>query len=696
MSQNQTHLAPEPAPDDRTASEAHGGNGQSVRHHHDVSPVDRGSRRRSPRGLILLVVALVLGLLGGTYFHQSLGHLLGLHQHESAGGADGKAKQLWTCGMHPQVIQDKPGLCPICNMALEPLKADVSGGKTASTERKVKYWWDPMMNPPYISSQPGRSPMGMDLVPVYEDEIMAGTAVQIDPVVVQNMGIRVAPVERGPVHRSARVVGFLQESQPNTREVSLRVSGWIEKLHADTEGMLLTKGDPLFELYSPEIKVAIEEVISGRRSIESMGAGADEMARQSGQTVLNASREKLLLWGLDAEEIERLSKLEKAPRTVVFRSPITGHLVEKMIVQGTMVKMGERALRIVDLSTLWLDTQVFAQDLPLVKIGQKVTATVESQAGKPLEGQIVFIHPRIDPMTRTATVRVALPNADLALRPGMYATAHITTELFRDALLVPREAVLDTGDRQVAFVVTGGGQFEPRKVKLGQSSSDGNVQVLEGLAPGEMVVTSGQFLLDSESRMREAIQKHLAAKLLKRPEVNPVIPETAVVSGDHSAHGAQAAIKPTAALPSSPQWREAVDKVVAEYLVLAKRLGEVEKNKDPLDAAALLQAVKGLESLATDEPQKTAARDLAKAAQPMAQQSLDGQRKAFKAVSDAVIALVDHYRPSKVVGKTLYVLHCSMAPGSWLQDTDEKANPYYAKNMKKCADLKRTVATVEH
>ena len=659
-----------------------------------------GSRRRL--SLVLLVVGVVMGLALGVYFHGPIARVLRLHDHHEGASAMGAAKQLWTCGMHPQVIQDKPGNCPICGMALEPVKADVGGQKVATAERKVKYWRDPMMSPPYISAQPGKSPMGMDLEPVYEDEVMAANAVQIDPVVVQNMGVRVAKVERGAVSRIARVVGFLQEAQPNAHDVSLRISGWVEKLQADTEGMRLKKGDPLFELYSPEIKVAIEELITARRSLSSLPAGADRLALDSARTLSDAAREKLLLWGIDGEEVDRLGGLDRAPRTVVFRSPIDGNLVEKMIVAGSMVKMGERALRIVDLRTLWLDTQVFAQDVPLVRIGGKVNASVESQVGRQFEGEVIFVHPRVDSTTRTATVRVALPNPDLTLRPGMYATAHITAELAKDALLMPREAVIDTGDRQVAFVSTGGGHFEPRRLKLGNSSTDGNVQVLEGLAPGEMVVTSGQFLLDAESRMREAIQKHLNEKLLRKPgQEKPPAAEPPVAakgdahaahaggSDDHAAHGA-----PKDIAPGSPEWNLAVDTVVGEYLKLAKRLGEVEKNKAPLDLAPLLKAAKVLSTSAGDDAQRSAARQIADAAARLAGLGLDDQRKQFKGVSDRVIALAERYTPSSAVGQRLYVLYCSMAKGFWLQDTHEMANPYYATGMKKCAEVKRTLPTV--
>jgi hypothetical protein len=243
-----------------------------------------GYRRR--RGVLVgmlgVFVALVAGVAAGVRWHAPIAHAVRLDGHAHSGHATGK--QLWTCGMHPQVIQDKPGLCPICQMKLEPLDlvqsggSAMTGGSPAMAERKVAYWWDPMMNPPYISDRPGKSPMGMDLVPRYEDEVSAGTSVKIDPVVVQNMGVRVAKVGRGPVRQDIRAVGYLQEAQPNVRDVNLRVSGWVEKLHADTVGMAVSRGAPLFDLYSPEVQVAVEELVAARQSLASLPRGADAVA----------------------------------------------------------------------------------------------------------------------------------------------------------------------------------------------------------------------------------------------------------------------------------------------------------------------------------------------------------------------------------------------------------------------------------
>lgn len=467
-------------------------------------------------------IVLAAGVATGVSFHESILHGLGAHDHSQTEAVDSEKKQLWTCGMHPQVIRDEPGLCPICHMTLTPLnvgeESSSAPADAGAAKGEVKYWWDPMIGAASISDKPGTSAMGMALVPVYESADSAdGTAVTIDPVVVQNMGVRVAEAKIGPVLRTLRVVGYLEEAQPLIHDVTLRVSGWIEKLHADTVGVHLEAGARLFDLYSPEVEVAVEELIAAREAADALGSDADALTRQTSFAILDVARRKLERWGLAAWQVDRLAKLDAAPGTVTFVSPITGHVTEKSVVEGSAVGAGEMVMRIVDHSTLWVDSQVYAQDQSFLELGQRVLATIEGLPNRLFEGEIVFIHPHVDPVTRTATVRISVPNREMRLRPGMYATAEIHARLDDAALLVPREAVIDTGTRRIAFVVQGQGRFEPRDVKTGVSSSDGMVQILDGVVAGERVVTSGQFLLDAESRIREAVQKHLADRLLAGP-----------------------------------------------------------------------------------------------------------------------------------------------------------------------------------
>ena len=415
------------------------------------------------------------------------------------------AKQLWTCGMHPQVIQDHPGICPICHMKLVPLKTENDEPTTRSAkDRKVAYYWDPMLGPSSISDHPGKSAMGMDLVPVFEDQASAGPAVRIDPTVVQNMGVRTAPVVRGSLNRAIRAVGLLDVPQPAMHDVTLKIAGYVEKLYADTNGMVVHKGDILFDLYSPDLQLAEQELISAVQQSKS----ADGAGKEAAEMVDSAKR-KLQFWDIADQDIETIAAADKAPRTVPFRSPADGHIMDSMIVQGSAVQAGMKIMSIEDHSALWLNVQIYEDQLPFVSVGEKVEAVVDGAPGQTFEGKITFIFPHLDHMARTETVRATLVNLNHLLRPGMYATAHIFTQPIANAILAPREAVIDTGTRQIAFVMdpTSPGHFQPRYVKMGLAGDDDQVEILEGLAPGEQVVTSGQFLMDVESRTTEAIDK---------------------------------------------------------------------------------------------------------------------------------------------------------------------------------------------
>jgi membrane fusion protein, copper/silver efflux system len=408
-------------------------------------------------------------------------------------------KQLWTCLMDPQIVQDHPGLCPICKMPLTPLNRPAPSGEllqpVANSQRQILYYWDPMLGPSSISSKPGKSAMGMDMVPVFKDEVSAGTTVQIDPAVVQNMGVRTALVTRGPLQKTVRTVGMLSIPESAQFDVNLRINGWIEKLYANQEGMHVHKGDALFDIYSPDLQVAEEELI--------VAAGA---AKNDSQNLLDSARRKLSLLGVADQDINAIAKSTTPPPTVPFRSPADGEVEEKMVSQGSAVQSGMKILRIEDHSKLWLTAQVYEQQASVVKLGQSIEASFDSLPGT-FKGTIDFIYPHLDPATRTVMVRATLDASDHQLKPGMYATTNIITKPIADALIVPREAVIDTGTRQIVFVAMGDGHFDPRIVHMGLSGDDDQVQILDGLKEGETVVTSGQFLLDVTSRTQEALEK---------------------------------------------------------------------------------------------------------------------------------------------------------------------------------------------
>jgi Cu(I)/Ag(I) efflux system membrane fusion protein/cobalt-zinc-cadmium efflux system membrane fusion protein len=382
-----------------------------------------------------------------------------------------------------------------------------SGGdpqSSASGERKILYYWDPMLGPSSIAHAPGKSAMGMDLVPVYADERSSGPGVSIDPTIVQNMGVRTAEVGRGPLVKTVRAVGMLQVPDSGEFEINLKVGGWIQKLYANQEGMHVHKGEALFDLYSPDLQVAEEELMRDEKALKSKGS---DVMRGPLEGAVALARERLSRRDVADVDIDAIASAENLPETVPFRSPTDGTVIEKMVVEGSAVQSGMKIMRIEDHTKLWLDAQVYEENISLVALGQSVEATVDARPGETFTGPISFIYPHLDHMSRTATVRVVLDNPNHELSPGMYAQVNIVTRPASDAVWAPREAVIDTGTRQIVFVAMGDGHFEPRKVRMGVMGDEDRVQILEGLSPGENVVTSGQFLMDVESRTTEAIDK---------------------------------------------------------------------------------------------------------------------------------------------------------------------------------------------
>ncbi len=416
---------------------------------------------------------------------------------------------LYSCGMHPWIISEGPGTCPICGMELTPKRDEPAGPSAAGTggkkERKILYWRAPM-DPTEIYDRPGKSKMGMDLVPVYEDEVVGGVEIRIDPVIQQNMGIRTAPVEKGPLVRTIRTYGHVTYDETRTAKVSPKFSGWIEKLYVDFTGQLVKKGDPLFEIYSPELVSAQEEYLVAYRSLRNVQGGAD---------LLEAARRRLEYWDIPADQIRAIERRGEVRRTLLIRSPFTGVVTHKNAVEGAFVKAGQPVYQIADLSRVWVEAHIYEYELPWVKVGQEAEMALPYLPGRVFRGKVTYVYPYLQRKTRDVVIRLEFENPDLELKPDMYADVVLKTAVAGEGLMIPSEAVIRSGERNVVFVVKGDGKFTPREVKLGLELDGGKVQVLSGLAPGELVVTSGQFLLDSESKLKEAVQKMLEAKMAK-------------------------------------------------------------------------------------------------------------------------------------------------------------------------------------
>ena len=408
-------------------------------------------------------------------------------------------KTLYTCSMHPQVVQDHPGDCPICGMKLVQMRRQsppVSGNAKSSgaADRKIKYYKSTMLLGE-ISQTPRKDSMGMDMVPVYEGEEESQT-INVDPVTIQKMGVRTALVTKGPLRRVIRTVGSIDYNETALADVTTKFRGWIENLYVDSTGKQVHKGEALFDIYSPDLYSAQNEYVLAMN--QSRPGGLQSSARQ-----------KLKLFDISEDQIAELEKTRQPQRTLRVNAPIDGVVVEKMAVRGQMVDAGMKLYRLADLSLVWVQSQIYEQDLALLKLGQEAEVSLSYLPDRKFRGRITYIYPTLDEKTRTARVRMEFHNPGLFLKPGMFATVEIHADLEPEALLVPDTAILRSGDKNTVFVALEGGKFEPRNVTIGARSENDQIQVLTGLKEGERVVTSGQFMLDSESQLREAIQKML-------------------------------------------------------------------------------------------------------------------------------------------------------------------------------------------
>jgi len=390
-------------------------------------------------------------------------------------------KTLYTCGMHPWIIQDHPGNCPICGMKLEPVH------KTASTSAPLA----------------------------------ASSAIALDPATIQMMNLQTTEITRGPLRRTIRTVGTIDYNETALADVTTKFKGWIEKLDVDATGQLVHRGEPLFEIYSPELYSAEAEYLAVLNSTNDSSALA----------LREAALDKLKFFDISDAQIAGLEKAREARKTLQILAPTDGFVIEKGVVQGQMVDAGMKLYQLADLGIVWVLAQVYEQDLPYVQLGQEATVKLASLPDREFRGRVTYVYPNVDEKTRTARVRLEFENPGYFLKPGMFVSVQIASELDPSAVLVPDSAVLRSGERNTVFVALSGGKFDPRTVVLGPEGERDTVEVTSGLQAGERVVTSGQFMLDSESQLREAIQKMNSSASITA-ETPPIAPtnETRQVS----------------------------------------------------------------------------------------------------------------------------------------------------------------------
>lgn len=403
----------------------------------------------------------------------------------------------------------------IFSITLSGTAAGLKAGDVDPKSGKVIKYWVAPMDPTYIRNEPGKSPMGMDLVPVYQDkdsENLPASTIKIDPVTEQDMGVRTATVKRMALTKSIRALGTVTYDETRIYAVNLKFDGWIEKLYVNFVGESVTKGQPLFDIYSPELYTTQQEYLLAEAQAASLAASTYPSVRENAARLLQAARQRLEYWDLEEKQIRQLAKKGTVKKNLTIYSPANGVVIQKDALAGHFVKAGMHQYEIADLSRVWVDVEVYEYELPFVKKGMPAVMELSYLPGKRFEGTILFIYPFLNPQTRTIKLRLAFNNPEGLLKPDMYANVYIESLIDPAALVIPQEAVIDSGLRKVVFVALGEGKYAPRKVTLGVEGENNTFQVLDGLNEGDNIVTSAQFMFDSESRLREAIQKMLEAR----------------------------------------------------------------------------------------------------------------------------------------------------------------------------------------
>ncbi|PIQ43199.1 MAG: efflux transporter periplasmic adaptor subunit [Gammaproteobacteria bacterium CG11_big_fil_rev_8_21_14_0_20_46_22] len=362
---------------------------------------------------------------------------------------------------------------------------------SSQTANKKPLYWVAPMNPSYRRDKPGKSPMGMDLVPVYEEPSEAGV-VKISPTVENNLGVRTAVVEKRHFNQQIRTVGYVQPDENTLQTMSVYTEGWIKDLQVKAAGEPVKQGQLLFKLYSPVLVSAQEEYLLA--------------IKYHNPLLIRAGKQKLITLGMSAKDIDQLASARQAQQNVPVYAPQSGYITQLNVREGAHVMPATPLMSIANLSTVWVIAEVYEQQAALLKTGQRVSARFNGLPGKIIKGKVDYIYPTLNAKTRTVRVRLVFANPNTQLKPAMYANITIDAGHSLSVVAIPKEALIQLGDTNRVVLALGDGKFKPVTVKVGQQNQDW-VAITEGLTPGQKVVTSAQFLLDSESNLKAGLKR---------------------------------------------------------------------------------------------------------------------------------------------------------------------------------------------
>jgi Cu(I)/Ag(I) efflux system membrane fusion protein len=390
--------------------------------------------------------------------------------------------------------------------------AATAGGQEAAAvpaakkEKKLLYYRNPM-GLPDTSPTPKKDPMGMDYIPVYEgeqdDEPASASQITISAEKVQKLGVRTEAAARRPLDKRVRAAGRVMPDERRTYAISPKFEGYVERLFVNVTGQPVAKGQPLFEVYSPELVSAQREYAIAAQGVQRLAAAGGD-AQESMQQLADASLMRLKNWDISAEQVKELARSGDARRTLTFRSPVSGIVTEKKALQGMKFMPGEPLYQVADLSSVWVVADVFEQDIALVKSGAKAKVNINAYPDKTFEGTVAYVYPTLTAETRTIPIRIEVANPGALLKPGMFAQVELPVAARGTVVTVPTSAVIDSGTRQIVLVQAKEGRYEPRDVKLGARSDD-YVEVRDGVKEGELVVVAANFLIDAESNLKAAV-----------------------------------------------------------------------------------------------------------------------------------------------------------------------------------------------